>query len=214
MKRPILFSVFAATLAASLLVACGGGGGYSAPSGDGSPVPQSVSTIVPLSDVGAPIALPGFEGFTESITLPSNGAPGDTNADITVSTTHPSGVPPLSVMHTGLNNERADSITTPPPGSLATVIYGSITSPVTVTFTGQSAFSVTAPPGFPGVGGGIGVAYYDPTVGLWNVIGDAVITEDTMAFSVTTPITLTGGVTYSLGLYELCPSCYADGARI
>src|SRR5579863_7707512 len=103
MKRPLIPSLFAALLGAILLVACGGGGGgYSIPSNPTpapsvSSIPQSASTTVPLSDVGAPIALPDigpFEGIdlAESITLPSNNAPAGTNALISIGAI-PGGVP-------------------------------------------------------------------------------------------------------------------------
>lgn len=213
MKQPILFLVFAAMLAASLLAACGGGG-YSAnpnpsnpnpsnptPAPSVSSIPQSGSTTVPLSDVGAPIALPDigpFEGFdlAESITLPSNNAPAGTNALISVGAL-PSGVPD--------------------PDPSFDVDFGSITLPVTVTFTGPTAFLVSPVPSDAGLSGGCpcGVEYYDPTVGAWKVIGSGEITypssTNAIEFSeASASFTLTAGVTYSLVLTQTCPFCYAD----
>jgi hypothetical protein len=183
-----------ATLAACVLVACGGGGGTVAPSNPNPvpTVPQSASTSIPLSDVGAPFALPNVGGFAETITLPSNNAPAGTNASVIASTTLPGGAPPL------------------PDGENANAVYSvSITLPVTVTFTGLPAFSVTVSQSVFG-SGFFAVAFYDPTVGVWNnVVGSTTDSGYTILFSGTNAATtLVAGDTYTLSVYNSCPSCY------
>jgi hypothetical protein len=183
-----------AILAACVLVACGGGGGTMAPPNPNPvpSVPQSASTSIPLSDVGAPFALPNVGGFAETITLPSNNAPPGVNASVIASTMPPGGAPPL------------------PDGESATAVYYlSITLPVNVTFTGLPAFSVTVSQSVFG-SGYFAVAFYDPTVGAWNnVVGSTTNSGYTILFSGTNAsTTLVAGDTYTLSVYNYCVYCY------
>ncbi len=171
-------------LSAAIIIVYGCNSGSSSPSLtpniQANSLPQSAATSIPVSDVGAAIALPPVAGYNESITLTTNTAPAGTVLKLTVSTGVPKGVPAI------------------PAGFKETqeFLHFAISSSQSVTLNGFPGFSLTLPPGLRWDGGDLHLGFYDPAKG-WQEIGDVTLVDRTMTFAPTrNALTLKAGTNY------------------
>ena len=178
---PLLAGVGTVFVATALCACSGSAGGAIAPTPQ-SPAQASVpgATSIPFSDIGSAILLPSVGGYSESITLPANDAPANTNLSLNISTKPAAGAPAIP----------SDFYLTQP------FLYFTLSSSKTVTMQGFPAFTLTLPKGLHWDGGPLHLAYYDPATG-WRHIGESTITGSTLTFAGNhTPITLKAGVKY------------------
>jgi hypothetical protein len=219
LQRLVLLAAFGTlSLTAAVVAACGGGGGGStlpAPPAVAHPTPsapQVVSTSIPFSNVGVPIALPGVGGFTESITVPSNNQSSTSNTFVVSIATQPfNGLPKVSsaqrkplAQHAATGGSHHYAVS--PSGGTA-LLYFTVGSSVAASFTAIPNFKIFVP--LPTTGESFYLAIYDPTNAAagWQTAGPLTISGSVVSFSgAGIPFNILAGTQYGLALYYVLAS--------
>ncbi|HEY7980841.1 MAG TPA: NHL repeat-containing protein [Candidatus Eremiobacteraceae bacterium] len=196
-SAPVMLGLYVLTAS---LVACGGGGSaiQNPPGGvQSTPSPQVVATTVPFSRTNVPIALPGVQGFGETITLPSNNQSGSSNAlSIFISPGLINGLPTLlSTARKPLAKHVVQPYDISPSGGTGLLFFG-VQSPVAVTFSAIPPLVITVPAPNPSLN--YYLAAFDPTnpAAGWQTVAQLPLVGSTLTFS-------GGSVSYSLSAGQL-----------
>lgn len=215
MQRTFIRTAAAALLCAGASAACGGGGssvgGITPPGGvtttpastpTPTPTPTPPSTTqstgtAPITSAATSAPIPSAGGYSGTLQFPSSNASGTVTLSLTTSTVAPPDLAPLA-------RKNGDRRATLPTGSAA-LLYESLTSPVTITFSATPQIDVTLPAAVSTAGVQFFIAVYDPAVKAWQepVAGPATVSGQNITFaSASTAFTLQAGMTYTLALYE------------
>ncbi len=179
--------VVIASIAFAVLVlgACGGGGGslplpVPAPQKPAIPTAGTLSLSLPPAGV-TNAALPGVDGFSESISFPANDAPSGTTLALTISSRTPSGMPALA----------ADMHVAQP------FLYLALKPNHSLTLNNYPGFTMKLPAGVTPYALPVKIGFYDPATG-WKHVGDLTLVGSTATFTPTgsTHITLNANAIY------------------
>lgn len=209
MQRTFLSAAAAALLCAAGLAACGGGGGGSIPGTPAaSPTPSTAPTATPtappsnsgtatVTSAATAAPIPPAGGYTGTLNLPASNASGSVSLALTTSVSAPTGVAPLR----RIAASRPKAL----PAGANVLLYETITSPVTITFTATPQIDLTLPAQVSTSGLQFFIAAYDPAAG-WQepAAGPASVSGQQLTFaSIPVPFTMQANVTYVLALYSV-----------